>query len=775
MKKKITAVLLACVLAAGLTAAPAGTVTALAEEEPAQKTEDGFSYRVNGEEITITRYSGTAAKVVIPESIDGKKVTGIGENAFLKCSSLTSVEIPDGVTSIGSMAFRECGSLTGIAIPDSVTSIGEYAFSRCRELTGMITIPGGVTSIETSAFSGCSSLTGIVISNGVTSIGEGAFSGCSSLTDVKIPNSVTSIGSSAFNGCSSLSSVSIPESVAHIGANVFENTPWLEEQFSQNGGLAIVNRIVIDADETISGNIIVPDNVTRIEASAFSNCGQLTGIQIPDGVTGIGRDAFYGCQSLKNIEIPDNVMSIGECAFNGCSGLTSITIPANVTSIEEETFFNCISLISVEIPGSVTSIRENAFKGCRSLTDLSISGGLTSIGESAFTGCSGLTSIDLPNGVTDIGTWAFRECGSLSSVVIPESVARMGASVFEGTPWLEEQLKEKGGLLIVNQIVIDSTENLSGNITIPENVTCIAGLAFSGCSGLTGIEIPDSVTSIGEAAFQSCSGLTSVKIPEGVTSLEAYVFAHCSKLTDVYIPVSVTRIGRGVFGECSGLKDIYYAGNGEQWRQIEQWDGEFYPSVTIHFGSTESDFGAGGSAKANQFITAENITKTYGAKTFPIGAKSTGGAALSYTVSNPKVAAVDGGGNVTIKGYGVTDITITAAETDAYHKAQKTIRLTVKPKKMTLSFVKSKKKKTATVKWKKDKNASGYRIECATDKKFKKNRVKTVVRRNKTVTATIKKLKPGKKYYVRICAYAESGDANVQGDWSKAKTIKIKK
>ena len=127
----------------------------------------------------------------------------------------------------------------------------------------MITIPGGVTSIETSAFSGCSSLTGIVISNGVTSIGEGAFSGCSSLTDV---NSVTSIGSSAFNGCSSLSSVSIPESVAHIGANVFENTPWLEEQFSQNGGLAIVNRIVIDADETISGNIIVPDNVTRIEA-----------------------------------------------------------------------------------------------------------------------------------------------------------------------------------------------------------------------------------------------------------------------------------------------------------------------------------------------------------------------------------------------------------------------------------------------------------------------------------------------------------------------------
>lgn len=129
MKKKITAVLLACVLAAGLTAAPVGTVTAWAEEEPAQKTEDGFSYRVNGEEITITRYRGTAAKAVIPESIDGKKVTGIGENAFRKCSSLTGVEIPDGVTFIGSMAFQECGSLTGIVIPNSVTSIGCYTFS----------------------------------------------------------------------------------------------------------------------------------------------------------------------------------------------------------------------------------------------------------------------------------------------------------------------------------------------------------------------------------------------------------------------------------------------------------------------------------------------------------------------------------------------------------------------------------------------------------------------------------------------------------------------
>ena len=83
--------------------------------------------------------------------------------------------------------------------------------------------------------------------------------------------------------------------------------------------------------------------------------------------------------------------------------------------------------------------------------------------------------------------------------------------------------------------------------------------------------------------------------------------------------------------------------------------------------------------------------------------------------------------------------------------------------------------KTITAKWKKDGKASGYLIECATDKKFKKNKVKAEVKKNKTVTATVKKLKGGKKYYVRVCAYAKSGNTKVCGDWSKAKAVKVKK
>ena len=59
----------------------------------------------------------------------------------------------------------------------------------------------------------------------------------------------------------------------------------------------------------------------------------------------------------------------------------------------------------------------------------------------------------------------------------------------------------------------------TGSISVPSSlggypVTCIAGAAFFGCSGLTSILIPGTVTNIGEAAFVMCSGLTSIAVDE---------------------------------------------------------------------------------------------------------------------------------------------------------------------------------------------------------------------------------------------------------------------
>ena len=133
-------------------------------------------------------------------------VTTIGEYAFSRCDSLTSVVIPDSVRSIGYEAFYYCSSLTSVVIGDSVTSIGGDAFRDCSSLTSVV-IGDSVTSIGSWGFAYCSSLTSVAIGDSVTSIGAQAFYGCSRLTSMVIGDGVTSIGGSAFYFCSRLASV----------------------------------------------------------------------------------------------------------------------------------------------------------------------------------------------------------------------------------------------------------------------------------------------------------------------------------------------------------------------------------------------------------------------------------------------------------------------------------------------------------------------------------------------------------------------------------------
>ena len=138
-------------------------------------------------------------------------------------------------------------------------------------------------------------------------------------------------------------------------------------------------------------------------------------------------------------------------------------------------------------------------------------------------------------------------------------------------------------------------------------------------------------------------------------------------------------------------------------------------------------------------------------------------------MKNTSVATVDRTGLVTVKGCGSMVIQIKAAARNNYKAAETTITLTVAPKNIKITSVKSKKPKTITVKWKKDKKASGYIIECATDKKFKKNKKTAVIKKNSVTTAKISKLKNGKKYYVRVCAYANGENGKILSTYTKFK------
>ena len=96
---------------------------------------------------------------------------------------------------------------------------------------------------------------------------------------------------------------------------------------------------------------------------------------------------------------------------------------------------------------------------------------------------------------------------------------------------------------------------------------------------------------------------------------------------------------------------------------------------------------------------------------------------------------------------------------------------TAKPAKVKLSKVKSTKKKTLLVQWKKAKNAAGYQVQIAKDKKFKKGKKTYTVKGAKKTKTTIKKLKRKQKYFVRVRAYNK---AKKYGKYSSVKSVKVK-
>lgn len=235
--------------------------------------EEEFEYTVMDGNAIISKYTKYEDNPIVPKTLDGYEVSGIGYRAFAN-SSIVTITLPDSLTSIGENAFSDCDSLISIEIPDSLTSIGRWAFDLCIRLT-TVKMPDSLTSIGGSAFGSCKSLLAIEIPDSVTSIGDGAFYGCSSLTSMEIPDLVTIIGAGLFEDCYNLGSVKISNSITSIGDYAFRSTSITSME--------------------------IPHSVTDIGWYAFRDCSDLTSIRIPDSVTTIENDAFLGCSDLTII------------------------------------------------------------------------------------------------------------------------------------------------------------------------------------------------------------------------------------------------------------------------------------------------------------------------------------------------------------------------------------------------------------------------------------------------------------------------------------------
>ena len=399
--------------------------------EPETFSSGDFEYAILEDGTAeIVQYTGLAKELMIPGALDGKTVTGIGDEAFSWCEFLTSVTIPDSVTSIGRHAFGCCTSLASVMVPDSVTLIGD------------------------GAFSGCCSLDSITIPDSVTGIGDWAFWDCRSLTSVMIPNSVANIGANPFGNCKKLTDIIVSPDHPYLATidGVLFSMPD--------------KRLVCYPYAFAADSYAIPDGIQIIGERAFSSCTTLTSVTLPDSVTSIGDEAFYDCTSLTYVTIPDSVTGIGDEAFCDCSSLTSVTIPDSVTGIGNYVFLACTSLTSVTLPDTMTGIGDFAFACCESLTSIMIPDSVTNIGANPFGKCEKLTDIIvspdhpylatidgvlfskpdmrlvcypcaftadsyvIPDGIRMIGDYAFYDCSSLTSVTIPDSVTSIGEHAF---------------------------------------------------------------------------------------------------------------------------------------------------------------------------------------------------------------------------------------------------------------------------------------------------------------------------------------------------------
>lgn len=279
-------------------------------------------------------YKQYTGNVVIPSTIEYEgntyKVTEIDTYAFMGCSELTAVELPNGLITIGFGAFDGCTGLTIINIPSTVTTIKKWAFRDCPGLTKVcITDIGTWCEIEFEDYGnplyyahhlyiGDEEITDLIIPNNVTTICDRAFNGFSSLKSVELGSGIVSIGKYAFAWCTSLTSIFISENVKELGSCAF----------FECGSLA---------DIAISGNI------EKINVSSFEKCNSLKMIQIPTGVKEIDNYAFRDCQKLEKIYIAESVERIGAGAFGNCENISDVYCYATNPPVPNTMLYNVIS------------------------------------------------------------------------------------------------------------------------------------------------------------------------------------------------------------------------------------------------------------------------------------------------------------------------------------------------------------------------------------------------------------------------------------------------
>ena len=571
-----------------------------------------FNYDVEDGEAVITSVGGDPENVIIPETLDGYKVTAIGEYAFYY-SNIKTVTLPDSVREIREAAFGSCG-LEILNIGAGLQQIGNEAFSGCSKLSainvsvnnpyfssdaagvlynkdktqllrvpsaveGRLTVAATVEEIGEEAVSYCGKLLDIILPAGLKTIGDHAFMGNGFLTQMAIPASVTSIGQGAFSGCRNLKHIYyagtqvqweqiafgeynevIDEATVHYGEVAPEVSLQVDPALCYSYEVTDGEATITSYDESWFTDVVIPQTlggypVVAIGEGAFGWTG-ITSLVIPDTVRAIGRYAFDSCYQLKSVEMGNGVQAIGAYAFDQCSAMESLTLSNRLTSIGACAFNLCKKLTQIELPASLETLCDGAFWQCKGLTEINIPAGVTSVGAGIAQSCENLTAIRVDPANTAYSSDANGILYNKDKTVLMEAPAAVS-----GVIQIPESVKQ-----IVDYAFIYCGE-MTG-IILPEGLETIGRDAFFECAALEEIRLPDSLQTLGDGALSFCYALTTVDFGEGIDSIGESAFNYVEELTSVVIGSNVKSIGKYAFYDCDKLTDVYYTGTEAQWNEI---------------------------------------------------------------------------------------------------------------------------------------------------------------------------------------------------------------
>ncbi len=282
------------------------------------------------------------------EEIPLTSLDTLGQAAFQNCTSLIWVELPPlGDNYLWSSTFEGCSTLTDINLPDGLTGIGTSAFANCRSLT-QATIPDTVKDIKSFAFFTCESLEYVELPRRLKTIGEKAFKNCTAMTEIELQG-ITTLGKAAFFN-SGLEEVYVPGSVGKVDDYCFQKC---------------ANLYAVELGE----------GITETGASVWANDDNLAEVYLPSTLEKLGAFAFFRCPELYEVcftgcsegEAEPQLEAIGEKAFKHCSSLDELILPSGVTALPKEMCNYCASLVEVSGTENVTTFAANAFSNCPAL------------------------------------------------------------------------------------------------------------------------------------------------------------------------------------------------------------------------------------------------------------------------------------------------------------------------------------------------------------------------------------------------------------------------